>query len=306
MKVYLSEPIALSALERLKSDFEIIDTFDQPEQIDAIISRNLKLPGSLIRNCKNLKVISYHGVGVDGIDLDTTKELGIPVKNVPGQNAASVAELAVTMLLALSRKLKSNSQGLEQGRFTQFGQKEMVSNETFGKKLGLIGSGTIATITANIMKTAFNNEIYCYNPHKSKTELAEKGFIKIDNLNELFSKMDFVSLHLPYSEESKNMINMQILSSANPHLFLINTSRGGIVNEKDLYDALISGKIQGAAMDVFEKEPPNKNHPLLNLDNFIGTFHVAATTVEALERVGNATVDNIYKGIREWEEIHHK
>lgn len=291
--VYLNEPIAPVAYKKLTSKYEVVSSYDRISEISAIITRKENVTRDIISRAPNLKIISDHGTGTDMIDLEAAKEFNVKVTNTPGLNAESVAELALGFFIALNFKIKLNNTGMQEGKFKKFGLPELSGNEIYGKKLGVIGSGYIAQKLAFIMKTAFNAQCYSYNPHKTAQELKEKGFTKIETLQELFSSMDLISVHCPLTQETQNLINKNILENANPNLLLVNTSRGGIVNETDLYNALLNNKIRGAALDVFTKEPPEAENPLLKLSNFLGTLHVGGSTQEALDRVGLATVDNV-------------
>lgn len=296
-KVHLSEELAPSAYNRLKEKFEIVTDIEHPEELDAIITRKIKIDRNIIRRAKKCKVICNHGTGTDQIDLAAAKEAGIAVESAPGLNARSVAELALGFIMALSFKMKFNDSGMQEGKFSKFGLPELQGNEVFGKKVGLIGSGNIARQLAAILKQSFNAKIYCWNNHRSKEELSQLGFEKIESLSELFKICDIISIHTPLTEETKNLINKDILETANPDLILVNTARGGIINESDLYEALSTGKIKAAACDVFVQEPPAPAaaNPLLALPNFLGTLHVGGSTAEALDRVGNKCIDNLEK-----------
>lgn len=301
MKVYLSENIAESAYKKLSENFEIVTTLDHPEELDAMLVRRTVVTRELMEKATKLKVVSMHGVGIDRIDAKAAAELGIKVTNVPGQNSQSVAELAVSFILALSRKHKYINNGLCKGQFDRIGMDELVGNEITGKKLGLVGGGNVSSRIATIMKNGFNMEIHCYDPYKTEEQCREMGCIKAETVEELFRDMDYVDISVPLAESTRNIINKKVYENANPNLIVVNTSRGGVVNEEDLYEALVSGKIKAAASDVYVTEPPSKDMPLLSLDNFIGTLHVGGTTEEALERVGNCAVDNIINGIAEYE-----
>lgn len=292
-RIYLSEEIAESAYNRLQENFEIITDFSKPEQLDGIITRKIAITREIISKAKKCKIIANHGTGTDQIDLAAAREFNIPVVSAAGLNARSVAELSLSFILALSYKLKFIDSGIQKGQFARFDLPELQGNEVRGKNLGVIGSGYVAQALGRTMKISFGATVYCYNPHQTKQELANAGFVKIDTLKELFHLCDFVSIHAPLTDETRNLINKEIFDKANPNLILINTARGGIVNEKDLYEALTTGKIKAAACDVFEEEPPAQDNPLFALPNFIGTTHIAGSTKEALERVGNATVDNV-------------
>lgn len=297
MQCYLSEPIAPGAYKRLAARCEIVDDFDHPEQLDAIIVRRARVTGDVIRHATKLKIISMHGVGLDTIDVAAARACGVPVVNVPGESAESVAELAVSFMLALARKHKSIDRGLREGRFSHFGDPAMMGTEVFGKRVGLVGGGRIACRIAHIMSCAFSAECLCYDPAKPAANLAERGMQKVETLAELFAEADFVSVNVPLLPSTRNMIDTQVLAAANPNLILVNTARGGIVDEDALYQALVEGRIRAAASDVFASEPPAPESPLLALDNFIATLHVGGSTDEALERVSNAAVDHVFEAL---------
>ncbi len=299
--VYLNDHISPNAVNRLKQHVKLVDNFDEPEKIDALIVRQQYATKEIIDKLTNCKLIQMHGVGLERIDLEAAKNAGIPVKNTQGGNAQSVAELAVGLMLALSRKINYIYDGMRQGKFTKFGLPETEGNEIYGKVLGLVGGGQIARLTAKIMTTAFAAKVLVYDPFLDAEKCKALGFEKIETLNELFSKSDFISIHVPMLDSTKHMINKEVLDSSKPGLILIDTARGGVVDEKALYDALVSGKVKAAGLDVFEEQPPKKDNPLFTLDNFIGTLHVGGSTAEALERNGQMVVDNIFEtlGIEE-------
>lgn len=295
--VYLNDHICQNAINRLKKHVRLVDNFDNPEEIDAIIVRQQYATKEIIQKVKNCKLIQMHGVGLERIDLEAAKNASIPVKNTPGGNAQSVAELAVGLMLALSRKINYIYDGIKQGRFTKFGLPETEGNEICGKVLGLIGGGQIARLTAKIMTSAFGAKVLVYDPFLDVEKCRAFGFEKIETVNELFAKSDFISIHVPLLDSTKHMINKEVLDSAKKGLILINTARGGVVDEKALYDALVSGKVKAAGMDVFEEQPPKADNPLFTLDNFIGTLHVGGSTAEAMERNGKTVVDNIFEAL---------
>ncbi len=299
--VYLNDHISPNAVNRLKQHVKLVDNFDEPEKIDAIIVRQQYATKEIIDKLTNCKLIQMHGVGLERIDLEAAKKAGIPVKNTQGGNAQSVAELAVGLMLALSRKINYIYDGMKKGKFTKFGLPETEGNEIYGKVLGLVGGGQIARLTAKIMTTAFAAKVLVYDPFLDAEKCKALGFEKIETLNELFSKSDFISIHVPMLDSTKHMINKEVLDSSKPGLILIDTARGGVVDENALYDALVSGKVKAAGLDVFEEQPPKKDNPLFTLDNFIGTLHVGGSTAEALERNGQMVVDNIFEtlGIEE-------
>ncbi len=296
MKVYLNDPIAPSAVERLKAHVAIVSSFAHPEELDAIIVRQQSCPADVIRKAKRCKLIQQHGVGLDRIDTKAAKECGIPVRNTPGINSRSVAEYTVAMMLDLSRKVTVIDRKTRNGLLPEFGMPETVGHEISHKRLGLIGSGHIAHDVAQICRDGFHMEIYCHNPHRSDTEIREMGFTPLP-LHELFSVCDYISLHCLLTPESYHMVDRKCFTDCNPHLILINTARGGLVDEEDLYEALVSGKIAAAGLDVFEEQPPSVDNRLLSLSNFLAGMHVAGSTCEALERNGQAVVDSVFEAL---------
>ena len=297
--VYLSEDMDGDCVAFLKNRYNVVDNFDNPSEIEGIISRKIPVTKEIIESCPNLKIVSDHGTGMDQIDLEECRKAGVKVTNTPGLNAESVAELVTGFMISSSFKMKMIDRGLEKGAFARFGLEELNGNEISGKKVGLVGSGFIAQKLSAILRNGFGCKIYCWNPRRDEAYLERLGFTKVNTLEELFEKMDFISIHIPLTDETVNLIDEKILKHSNQNLVLINTARGGIVNEKDLYEALKNHVLKAACLDVFEEEPPSKDNPLFTLDNFIGTFHVGGSTEEALKRVGRETVRNLMEGLGE-------
>ncbi|MBP2032018.1 D-3-phosphoglycerate dehydrogenase [Clostridium algifaecis] len=294
MKVYLSENIAKSAYNRLAERAEIVTNFKHPEKLDAIMVRRVHVTREIIEKAVNLKVISMHGIGRDTIDVEAAREHGIPVPNVPNQSMESVAELAVAQIMILSRNIKKANIGICQNRYNSHGPIELIGNDIYGKTLGMVGIGKISLRIAEMMGAAFHVNLTGYDPFVSKDEASSLGIKKINTIQKLFSNSDYVNISVPLTDSTKNLIGKNALDAANPNLILVNTSRGGIVDEKALYDALINGKIKAAASDVFLSEPPKKDNPLVLLENFVATPHIGGNTKECLERVGNTAVDNLF------------
>lgn len=294
MKIYLNENIAKSAYDRLAARAEIVTNFDNPEELDGIMVRRVNVTREMIEKAVNLKVISMHGIGRDTIDVAAAEEYGIPVLNVPNQSMESVAELAVTQMLALSRNIKKANIGICQSRYDSHGPLELIGNDVYGKRLGMVGIGRISLRIAEIMKVAFHVELIGYDPFVSKEKASSLGIKKVDSIEELFKNSDYVNISVPLNDSTRNLIGESAFNAANPNLILVNTARGGIVDEDALYEALVNGKIKAAASDVFLSEPPKEDNPLVSLENFIATPHIGGNTKECLDRVGNAAVDNLF------------
>lgn len=238
----------------------------------------------------NLKVIGRAGVGVDNIDIETAKEKGIKVVNAPTGSTQSVAELAFGHMIGFLRFLPAADASMKQGEWLK---KQFKGTELFQKTLGLIGSGHIAQHAAAI-GNGFGMNVLVYSPHCTEEKAKHMG-AHLSSLEELLEQADFVSLHIPHTKQSHYMIDAAQLSLMKPSAYLINCSRGGIVNEQALYKALKEKTIAGATVDVFESEPTPKDNPLLTLDNILLTPHLGANTKEAQIRAGTICAEQMLK-----------
>ena len=297
MKVYLNDPIAPSAVERLKKHVELVDSFEHAEELDAIIVRQQYCPAEVIRRATRCRLIQQHGVGLDRIDTEAAEAAGIPVKNTPGSNARSVAEYTIAMLLALSRKLTAIDKKTREGKLPAFGMPETVGIEMSGKKLGLVGSGHVAREVAQIARDGFHMEVLCFSRHKTPEQLEALGMEPVSELKELFKRCDYLSLHCLLTAESHHLVGAELLREADPRLILVNTARGGLIDEQALFEALRDHRIAAAGLDVFEEQPPSVENPLLGLDNFLAGMHVGGSTHEAMERTGHAVVDSVFAAL---------
>jgi len=242
----------------------------------------------------SLKVIGRAGIGVDNIDIKTAGSLGIKVVNAPTGATISVAELAISHMLSLSRFLTIADATMKKG---EWAKKQLKGTELHGKTLGLIGCGNIGRQTA-LFAQAFNMKVIGYDPFVSKEALLKDNITKIEKLEDLMGKSDFISMHIPHIEKTHHIINKDMLALMKPSAFLINCARGGTVDEQALYQAIKDKKIAGAALDVFEKEPP-EDSPLLHLPNVVLTPHIGANTKEGQIRAGTVCaeqVDKVLKG----------
>ena len=299
MKVAICDPIDKKAIEELKAlNIEIYDFSDLPkeelpeklEDKEIIIVRSAtKVKGELLDALKNAKLIIRGGVGLDNIDLEGAKAKGIKVVNTPEASSISVAELAIGFMFALSRHIVRGTVGLREGKWEK---KQLKGTELFGKTLGIIGMGRIGREVAKRAKCLGMNVIATRHVRQIPEELA-----KTVSYDELYKEADFISIHIPLTEETRHMISKEAFEKMKDGVVIINCSRGGVVDEKALLEALKNGKVKGAALDVFEVEPPVDNE-LLKLDNVIGTPHIGASTKEAQARIGVAIVEKI-KGFLE-------
>jgi len=293
MKVLVSDSIAQDGIRLLQEEgLEVlVKTGLKPEELkevikdfDAIIVRSAtKVTREIIESGSNLKIIGRAGVGLDNVDAQAAKERGIKVVNTPGATSISVAELALAHMMAASRFIAQGTMTLKAGKWEK---KRFEGTELFGKTLGIIGCGRIGRELA-VRAHALGMNVIGYDvPGKCDLEAARAAHIKMVPLEELFRTADYISLHLPLTPESKHMIGKTQFDMMKKNCILVDCARGGVVDEKALYEALKEGRIRAAAFDVFETEPCAPENPLLELDNFIATPHIGAATVEGQTRAG--------------------
>ncbi|MDR1487613.1 MAG: hydroxyacid dehydrogenase [Deltaproteobacteria bacterium] len=223
----------------------------------------------------NLKIVGRAGAGVDNIDIKAAETLGVKVVNTPGLNANAVAELTIAYFITLSRQLGAAFASMKEGRWDK---KNFSGSEISGKTLGLVGIGNVGRLVAAKSK-ALGMSVLAYDPFLSDSEIQAQG-AQASALDEIWSKSDFISLHLPKTPQTANLVNKEVLGKLKKTAFLVNCARGGLVDEEALYEALKTGNLGGAAVDVFSQEPPGKS-PLLELPNFAATPHIGASTLEA-------------------------
>ncbi|MGE4485472.1 MAG: hydroxyacid dehydrogenase [Oscillospiraceae bacterium] len=261
---------------------------DEMKDADALIVRIAKCDGHAIENSPNLKVIGRTGVGYDSVDVKKATELGIPVVITPGANNRSVAEHAVALMFALSKNLYEGQAETKEGNWEIRNAKKAFELE--GKTVGIIGLGAIGREVLKIC-TGCGMKAAGYDPFLSRSQIEGLGAAYYGDYKALLKDCDIVTLHVPLSDETKDMISAAELKTMKPTALIINCSRGGIVNERDLCAALSEGVIAGAGTDVFCSEPPKPDDPLLNTPNLIISPHSAAQTREAVVKMATMCVE---------------
>lgn len=295
MKIFLCESVHEEVYQLLNKKYEVIDNYDYIHLCEVVISRNLTIDSSFIDRCDSLKLVIVHGTGYDDVDVKYLKSKQILLCNIPYQNALSVSELIVTMMLELSRRTILLNTKYKSGDISTIAPKEYIGSEISYKTFGLIGVGDIALKTAKILKDGFHMKIIGYSPSLTEIKAYEYGIEYCKTMNDVFKDSDFVSINSSLNSSSYHMITQKQLSLMKPTAFLINTARGAIINENDLETALKERWIAGAGLDVLENEPVSYTHPLLQFDNVVYTPHIGASTNEALKRVGMKVYDIINK-----------
>lgn len=257
--------------------------------VDGIIAGLDDYSEELLSSAKRLKVISRYGVGLDNVDLEAAKRLGIVVMNTPEVNTDAVADLTFGLLLAVSRKIPQSHQSTKEGRWER-----LIGRGVYGKGLGIIGLGRIGKAVAKRAK-GFEMELIAYDVQRDES-FAETLGIKFLPLDELLRLVDFVTLHCDLNVHTKRMIGSRELGLMKKTAYLINTARGELIDEEALYKALKEGKIAGAGLDVYKQEPP-LGSPLLSLENTVTTGHIAAYADEAIEEMALASVKNLLSAL---------
>ena len=267
--------------------------FDQAEferiipEFDALIIGAHEFEEKDMERCPDLKIICKHGVGLNNIHLEKAKELGIAVTNAPGTNSNAVADLTLGLMLSVARKISHSSALVKEGVW-----KSHIGEDVCNKTVGLLGFGAIARKVANRVR-GFDMQVLTYDPYVKELPEEYRSFVKLCSLEEVISGCDFLSVHLPLTEETRNMISAREMKMMKQGSYIINTARGGIVNENDLYEALKSGHLNGAAMDVVESEPMTTDHPLLSLPNVVVTPHIGMYSKEAISAVSEICARNV-------------
>jgi D-3-phosphoglycerate dehydrogenase / 2-oxoglutarate reductase len=298
MKVLVADPIAREGIEILKAaGLEVEERPGlSPEELrevikdaDGVVIRsNTRVTREVVDAAKKLKVVGRAGTGLDNVDIAACNKRGIVVMNTPGGNTNSAAEHAIAMIMALSRHIPQATATMKAGRWEK---KCFSGKEVAGKTLGIIGIGRIGSIVSQLAQ-GLKMEVVAFDPH-IRPEVAEKLGVELTDLDNVLARADYISIHTPLTAETKRSVNAELFSKMKDGVMVVNCARGGIINEQDLFEAMKSGKVAGAALDVFETEPADKGHPLFSLDNFICTPHLGASTVEAQENVAVAVARQI-------------
>jgi len=296
-KVLLFEDMHKDGKALLKEKAEILfarsleegSLIQEVKEIDGIIVRaNGKVTRKMMEAAPRLKVIGRHGVGVENVDLEAATERGIWVVNTPDANDISVAEHFFGVALMLSKMLKKGDLALREGRWEA--RYQYIGKELHRKTLGILGFGRIGKAVGRIGYKGFDMKVLYYDALRYEEVEKEIEAVKA-NLEEVMSGSDFISINLPMLPVTKGLIGEREFGMMRPTAYILNLARGPIWDEKALYKVLKEGKIAGAGADVFEMEPATKEHPLFQLENFIGTPHSAAHTEEALRRMSLVAVD---------------
>jgi len=302
LKILVSDPLSQEGLDLLEehAQVDVITEHDEEEltriigEYDALFVRSgTQVNSTLIEKGEKLKVIGRAGVGVDNIDVDKATEMGIMVLNAPEGNTVSTAEHAIAVMVSLARRIPNAHQSMQAGKWDR---KQYVGVEMNQKTLGLFGIGRIGSEVARRTR-AMGMKLMAYDPHISP-EKAKKMEVELVGKEELLERADFITLHMPLTNSTYHFIGEKELQLVKPGVRIINCARGGLIDEDALVEALKSGRVAGAALDVFENEPLNEDSPLRKLDNVVLTPHLAASTQEAQINVAVQVAEQGIKALR--------
>ena len=299
--VLIAEELSPATLEALGPDFEVrnCNGADRSELlsalskgVDAVLVRSAtKMDAEAISAAKGLKVIARAGVGLDNVDIPAATAAGVMVVNAPTSNIVSAAELAIGLLLASARSISPAHAALRNGKWAR---SKYTGAELFEKTLGIVGFGRIGQLVAARMQ-AFGMNVVAYDPYLQPARAAQLN-VRLVDLDELLKVSDFITIHLPKTKETANLIGTDALNKVKPSVRIINAARGGVLDEAALYEAIKAGKVAGAGIDVFAAEPCTDS-PLFTLDNVVATPHLGASTDEAQERAGIAVAISVRKAL---------
>ena len=303
VRIVVADDLPSSSIDLLRAEGWEIDArsgrtpealADDLKTADALVVRSAtKVTAALIDAAPRLRAIARAGTGVDNVDVAAASARGIVVMNAPGANSVSVAELAMGFVLALARHLPAADAAMKQGKWEK---KKFLGEEVREKVLGLAGLGRIGQEVAR-RAAGFGMRLIAHDPFISEKIASDLG-VELVSLDDLFVRADYLSLHMPSNAQTRKLVNAERLARAKKGLRIINTARGDLVDEQALADAIESGQIAGAGLDVFEEEPTSRDNPLLNLDNVVVSSHVAGVTVEAHRTASLQVTDEMLRVLR--------
>lgn len=276
---------------RVASDPSVATVVREIKGVEGVVVRTAPFPREIIAAADALKVIGRHGVGVDNIDIPAATARGIVIVNTPNANATSVAEHTVTAIGALAKQLVPYDRATRSGGWEI--RNSYKAMDLDGKTLGLIGIGRVGSLVARRVAAAFNMKVIAFDPYIRPEAAGEIGVSLVAAMDDVFRQADVVSLHTPLTAETRGFVNGTKLGLMKPTAFLINFSRGEVIDEKALYGALKGGTIAGAAIDVYDPEPPLADNPLFALENIILSPHSAALTEECVIRMATGAAEGV-------------
>lgn len=302
MKVLVSERLSGAGLERMREHVEVDERLGMtPDELrdaigeyDALIVRSAtQVDASVLELGLNLKVVGRAGIGLDNVDVETATKMGILVVNAPQSNILSAAEHTMGLLLAQARNIPQAHAALTAGSWER---EKWAGVELHGKTLGIVGLGKVGTLVAQ-RASAFGMRLVAYDPYVSPARASQMGVVMLEDVAEVCRRSDFLTIHLPRTAETMGIVGAKELAAAQPGIRIVNTARGGLIDEDALVAALKDGRVAGAAIDVFETEPVT-DHPLFGVPGVVVTPHLGASTQEAQDKAGLAIAEQVLLALR--------
>ena len=266
---------------RMGNGYTEQDMIRDAADCQAILLRTAEVTAAVLEAGKELKIVARHGAGYNNVDIRRAEKLGIWVTNTPGATTESVAEYTIGGMLTMARRIPEHQEKMKEGDF--FYKNSHKGTDLKGKTLGIIGIGNIGLEVARKAHFGFDMEILAYSPRRKQEQMPE--YVRLVPWEELFERSDMVSLHVPLSQETRGFIGKAEFERMKPTAYLINCSRGGVVVETELVEALKAGQIAGLFTDVMEQEPPEKDHPFFFMDNVVVTPHMASNTEDCMRQM---------------------
>ncbi|RJS88916.1 hypothetical protein CW700_06105 [Candidatus Bathyarchaeota archaeon] len=304
-RVIVTEPIHPDGIDLLRRECEVVelppgadegDLLSQGLEADALITRGwIRVTREFLEAAHRLKVVAVHGVGTDHVDLEAAAEHEVLVFNTPTALTESVAEMTVALILSLLRRVVAADGAVRRGEWERK-YSDLVGVELMGKTVGILGLGRIGSAVARRLK-GFDVNLLYYDKVERREVEEELGIRRV-GLEELLSTSDIITLHVPLTPETHHMISSREFDLMKEGAYLVNLARGRVIDEEALTEALRSGKLAGAALDVFEEEPPRRDNPLLSLENVILTPHIGASTREAMRRMAIQSAEGVLTALR--------
>ena len=304
-KVIINKPIHDDAINRLTEEVEVITPYKAsaeeikailPEVEGLILCAGMKMGAQEMEIAKKLEVIGRHGVGLDIVDIEAATKRKIPVVFTPLGPTESTAEHAFLLMMAAARRLTYLDRETRKGNFHI--RDQVVGFELLEAKVGVVGFGNIGQRFAEMCRDALHMEIHAFDPFLDEESVSKWGAHFHDNVVEMAREVDVISLHVPATDTTRHLVNAQVLEALGPGGFLVNASRGPVVDEAALIEALTTNKIAGAGLDVYDPEPPAKNNPLFGLDNVVLTPHLASFTEQGKRRMGIMVAEDVLRVLK--------
>jgi D-3-phosphoglycerate dehydrogenase / 2-oxoglutarate reductase len=304
-KVLVNKPIHEDAIKLLQTEVEVLTPFKAPpEEILKLLSTvqgmvlcvGFNVTAETLETITNLEVVGRHGVGLENIDVAAATRKGLPVTFTPEGPTESTAEHAFLLMTAVARKLTFLDRQTRAGNFVI--RDTVVGSELLNKKVGVAGFGRIGQRFAEMCRDAFHMEIHAFDPFLPEDKLKAWGAIPHSNLSSMAAEVEFLSVHTPATAQTRHMVNADVLNALGKNGYLVNCARGPVVDEQALIAALQNGIIAGAAVDVYDPEPPAPNNPLFSLDNVVLTPHLASFTEEGRQRMGMMVAEDVLRVLR--------